>query len=56
MKTNEIRGMQLLNLELANVQWTVDQWKEWCKKNGVGLHLEDGEVQGYDIEAQRWHR
>lgn len=56
MKTNEIRGMQLLNLQLANIQWTVKQWKEWCKKNGAGLHIEDGEVKGYDIEAQRYHR
>ena len=56
MKTNEIRGMQLLNLQLANVQWTVEQWKEWCKKNNAGLHIEDGRVEGYDLEAVRYHR
>lgn len=56
MKSEQIRGIQLLNLQLANVQWSIEDWKKWCKKEGAGLHIEDGEVKGYDIEARRFHR
>jgi len=55
MKREEIRGVQLLNLQLANVQWTISEWKEWCKKHNAGLHIEDGRVEGYDLEAVRYH-
>ena len=56
MNSEQIRGIQLLNLQLANVQWSIEDWKKWCKKEGAGLHIEDGEVKGYDIEARRFHR
>lgn len=56
MRTEEIKGITALNLLLANCQWTVAEWKAWCKKEGAGLILEDGEVKGYDIEARRFHR
>lgn len=56
MRTEEIRGIQALNLLLANRQWTIADWKEWCKREGAGLILEDGAVKGYDIEARRFHQ
>lgn len=55
MRTEQLRGIQKADLELANIQWTVSQWQKWCLNNNAGLILEDGKVTGWETEPQRFH-
>ena len=56
MKTEKIRGNQAMDLEIANITWTVGEWQKWALRNNVGLILEDGRVVGWDEEPKRWHK
>lgn len=56
MKNEKIRGLQALDLSLANVQWTFSKWLKWCIRNNAGLIIEDGKVTGWDIETARYHK
>lgn len=56
MKENKLKGVNKLDLEMANLQWTANQWQLWAIKNNVGLILEDGRVTGWEEKPRRWHR
>ena len=56
MKENKLKGVQKLDLEMANLQWSTNQWQMWTIKNNVGLILEDGRVTGWEEKPQRFHR
>jgi len=55
MKTEKLRGEQKLDLEQANIQWTVNRWDKWRLRNHVGLILEDGKVTGWEDKPTRYH-
>lgn len=56
MREEKIKGVQELDLHLANTIWTVTQWMNWAWKNNVGVILEDGKVTGWDLREKRFHR
>ena len=56
MKNNQLKGVQKLDLEMANVQWNVNKWQLWTIRNNVGLILEDGKVVGWEVKPERFHK
>ena len=46
----KLRGYLAMDLELANVTWTVDKWIKWTLNNNCGLVLEDGRVVGWETK------
>jgi hypothetical protein len=56
MKKEVIKGSQLLDLQLADTQWSIGRWEKWCRENNAGLHIEGGHVNGWDVEAVRYHK
>ena len=56
MKNNQLKGVQKLDLEIANVQWNVNKWQMWAIRNNVGLILEDGRVTGWEVKPERFHK
>ena len=56
MRNEKLKGVQALDLELANIQWTTTQWEAWAAKNQVGIIIEDGKVTGWDVREKRFHK
>ena len=56
MKEEKLSGVLGLDLELANLQWTVSQWQKWCLRNNVGIILEGGKVTGWEDKPKRYHK
>ena len=56
MKEEKLSGVLGLDLELANVQWTTNEWIRWCVRNNVGVILEDGRVTGWEDRPKRYHK
>ncbi len=56
MREEKLKGVQTLDLELANLQWTTTKWEAWAGKNQVGIIIEDGKVTGWDVKEQRYHK
>ena len=56
MKEEKLKGVQSLDLELANMQWTTAAWQRWCIRNNVGIIIEDGRVTGWDHKEKRCHK
>ena len=56
MRTEKLKGVQTLDLELANIQWTTTKWESWCANNQVGLIIEDGRVTGWEDRPKRYHK
>lgn len=55
MREEKIKGVQELDLHLANTVWTVSKWIKWTLRNGVGVIIEDGKVTGWDLREKRFH-
>lgn len=55
MDKEKLRGEQKLELEQANMEWSVNTWDKWRLRNKVGLILEDGKVTGWDSAPIRYH-
>lgn len=56
MRTEKLKGVQKLDLELANNQWSTARWQKWCIQNQVGVIIEDGKVSGWEVREQRYHK
>ena len=56
MKEEKLKGAIGMDLELANVQWSTNEWIRWSIRNNVGLILEDGRVTGWEDKPKRWHK
>ena len=56
MKEEKLRGSIAMDLEIANVNWTVSKWIKWTLQNKVGLILEDGRVVGWDTKPERFKK
>lgn len=56
MKEERLKGVQKLDLDLANTIWTTNEWIKWCLHNNVGIIIEDGRVTGWDHKEKRCHR
>lgn len=46
----KIRGSLAMDLELANVTWTVAKWIKWTLNQNAGLIIEDGRVVGFETK------
>ena len=56
MREEKLKGVQALDLHLANTIWPVSRWIRWCLQNDVGVIIEDGKVTGWDLREKRFHR
>lgn len=56
MREEKLKGVQPLDIELANLQWTTAKWQKWCLQNNVGVIIEDGRITGWDVKEQRFHK
>ena len=56
MKEEKIKGVQGMDLELANTTWRTARWQKWCLNNDVGIILEDGKVTGWEVKEKRYHK
>lgn len=56
MREEKLTGMMSLDLELANTQWTTNEWIRWCLRNNAGIIVEDGKVTGYVLKEKRYHK
>ena len=56
MREEKLTGVMSLDLELANTQWTTNDWIRWCLRNNVGIIIEDGKVTGWDHREKRCHK
>lgn len=56
MREEKLKGEQVMDLEMADLQWSINTWTIWYLRNHMSLIIEDGHITGLEPKPVRYHK